>query len=124
MLIHPVDKDCLLGDLKEYIEYLERENNKLSEENKKLKDEHYKDEELQTMKDKVDEANQKLYEVERRSFGLTEDEQKQVDEFISQHSHYFGAIGGGFTYTFTPTSIGEIGKVTCADGSSLVFRQP
>ena len=32
---------------------------------------------------------------------------------------YFGAIGGSLTYSFTPTSLGVILKVTHANGSEL-----
>lgn len=31
------------------------------------------------------------------------------------------AIGGKFTYTFIPTSIGVIGEVTCSCGESMTF---
>ena len=31
------------------------------------------------------------------------------------------AIGGRFTYTFIPTSIGVIGEVTCSCGESMTF---
>ena len=35
----------------------------------------------------------------------------------TKHPEKLGAIGGGFTYTFTPTSIGVIVKIKCYCGA-------
>lgn len=35
---------------------------------------------------------------------------------------YCGAIGGGMTYIFTPTSIGTVGKIRCSCGEEFCFR--
>jgi hypothetical protein len=32
---------------------------------------------------------------------------------------YVGAIGGAYTFCFTPTSIGTIVEVTCTDGAKI-----
>ena len=36
---------------------------------------------------------------------------------------YYGAIGGGMTYIFTPTSIGTVCKVKCSCGEEFCFRE-
>jgi len=45
-------------------------------------------------------------------FDLTKEEQEKVKAFIQEQDKitggYYGAIGGGFTYHFTPTSLGVI----------------
>ena len=35
----------------------------------------------------------------------------------------FGAIGGAFTYKFTPTSIGITGEVIAPNGESFTFKE-
>lgn len=34
-----------------------------------------------------------------------------------------GAIGGNYTYEFTPTSIGVIGSIKCTCGAEFVFKE-
>lgn len=48
------------------------------------------------------------------SFQLTESEQKKLDDWLATKNldKYGGAIGGRFTYSFTPTSLGVIIKVS------------
>ena len=42
-------------------------------------------------------------------------------EFHNGKLHYTG-IGGTFSYTFTPTSLGTIGEITCTCGQTFCFR--
>jgi len=48
-------------------------------------------------------------------FELTLEEQKKAMAFIKKQNKltggYYGAIGGGFTYHFTPTSLGCIVQI-------------
>lgn len=49
------------------------------------------------------------------TFHVTEDQQEKINKFINAQNKktggYYGAIGGGFTYQFTPTSIGVVLRV-------------
>jgi len=70
----------------------------------------------------------------RRGFPITEEESKQIHDWIRKHNEekhgadyakkkyrYTGTIGGAFTYEFTPTSIGTIGTVICSCGEEFIF---
>lgn len=40
-------------------------------------------------------------------FGLTEEQDKKVEDWMAGHeAKYCGAIGGRYTYQFTPNSLG------------------
>lgn len=46
-------------------------------------------------------------------FHVTEHDQKRISEFKNaQGESYCGAIGGQYTYSFTPTSLGVVFTVT------------
>ena len=47
---------------------------------------------------------------------------KKINEFASDHKcsmRYHGAIGGALTYSFTPTTLGVVVKLTCACGAEI-----
>lgn len=51
------------------------------------------------------------------------EELKALAEWTNTHEascpmQYTGAIGGKYTYSFTPTSLGTVHKVACACGAS------
>ena len=62
-------------------------------------------------------------------FSLSESQKKKIDEWENSHNcnlpqmhgipHYCGPIGGRFSITFTPTSIGMFATVKCACGETL-----
>ena len=55
-------------------------------------------------------------------FKLTAEQQDETKEWVSGHGcpiDYEGAIGGKFTYNFTPTGLGVVEKVTCSCGSVI-----
>lgn len=89
--------------LREKVNYLESEN--------------YKDEELQEMKAQL----QKMKEDYWRGFPVTKEELDSVHKWQKEHdaaehsnpNGYHGAIGGGYTYEFVPTSIGTFGTCYC-----------
>lgn len=38
-------------------------------------------------------------------------------------TQYGGAIGGSYSYTFTPTSLGTVGEIKCTCGDKFCFRE-
>ena len=110
----------IVNDLLKRLRQLELSVKNLRKENAELKSEHYKDEQLSDMKDKLNRMKKDYY----RGFPITEDEKKQIDNFINKYrGKNFGAIGGAFTYKFTPTSIGIAGEVIGPNGESLTFKE-
>ena len=58
------------------------------------------------------------------SFYLNENDKVKLHKWREEHDsgcfiQYKGAIGGGLTYCFTPTSIGTVIKVKCACGEEI-----
>ena len=55
------------------------------------------------------------------NFELTEDQTKKFDDWrkAKPEEVYVGAVGGAYTFCFTPTGIGLIVDVKCADGTEL-----
>jgi hypothetical protein len=50
-------------------------------------------------------------------FELDEQQRAKAAEFIERFAHvYHGAIGGGFTFEFSPTNLGVVAKVVHAKG--------
>ena len=96
-------------------------NDYLRKENERLKDEHYKDEELVKMKEQCEKMKREYF----LGFPISEEEDKKIKEWIKTRPDYNeGAIGGRYTYKFTPTSIGVIG--TIVDGMTdekFTFRE-
>ena len=110
----------IVNDLLKRLRQLELSVESLKKENAELKSEHYKDEQLSNMKDKLNKMEKDYY----RGFPITENEKKQIDNFINKYrGKNFGAIGGAFTYKFTPTSIGIVGEVIAPNGESFTFKE-
>ena len=128
IMVPPMDKLCLaLKDKfmrqEERIEYLE-------EEIKKLKDENWKDNELQSMKEQYD----KMREDYWRGFPISKEEKEKINAWINKHEKEKhprpeksfprgGAIGGCYSYHFTPTSIGVFGSIKCNCGEEFAFQE-
>lgn len=113
------------------IDFLESQNQKLIKENDELKNNAYKDKELTSMRNELNEMKSEYY----RGFPISEYEEKKINEWIEQHereahgiktyadklaSH--GCCGGSYTYEFVPTSIGTVGTVRCSCGAEFTFR--
>ena len=67
---------------------LNEEIQRVSDENARLKDEHYKDEELQAMKAKMEEAIAQKDEIWNdcfRGFPISESEQAQINNWMKKH---------------------------------------
>ena len=92
-----------------------------AEQIKKLQADNWKDEKLQELQAEIERLQKRL----NNGFEISEDEQSEIDEWMKDHKcHNGGAIGGAFTYSFTPTSIGEFGVIHCVCGKELTFRTP
>ena len=105
--------------------------NRLQGTIKNLKDEAYKDSELDSMKKELDTIRDDLY----RGFPISEKEKKSIEEWRLKHEaeahgrdtlekrlSAHGAIGGSYTYIFTPTSIGVVGEFKCSCGETFTFQ--
>ena len=108
----------IVNDLLKRLRQLELSVENLKKENAELKSEHYKDEQLSNMKDKLNRMEKDYY----RGFPISKEEEEQINKFQDKYRQYYGAIGGAFTYKFTPTSIGVIGEVIAPNNESLVFK--
>ena len=108
----------IVNDLLKRLRQLELSVESLKKENAELKSEHYKDEQLSNMKDKLNRMEKDYY----RGFPISKEEEEQINKFQDKYRQYYGAIGGAFTYKFTPTSIGVIGEVIAPNNESLVFK--
>lgn len=103
-------------DVKNYNEYLQKEN-------ERLKSETYKDEELSKMKSKYDSMKEDYY----RGFPISKKESEKIKQWMNEHDFYkdtkIGTIGGRYTYEFQPTSLGTIGTIIdTLTGDKLTFR--
>ena len=103
--------------IKESILWYKSIADRLREKVNYLESENYKDEELQNMKAQLE----KIQEDYRRGFPITKEESDNITKWKKNHDAtehgnvdgYHGAIGGGYTYEFIPTSIGSFGTCFC-----------
>ena len=109
----------IVNDLLKRLRQLELSVESLKKENAELKSEHYKDEQLSNMKDKLNKMEKEYY----RGFPISKEEEEQINKFQDKYRKYYGAIGGAFTYKFTPTSIGIAGEVIAPNGESFTFKE-
>ena len=59
-------------------------------------------------------------EYEDKTFILSANQYKKYDEWRKEKGEvYVGAIGGAYTFCFTPTGLGDMVVVKCADGTQL-----
>jgi hypothetical protein len=70
----------------------------------------------------VSDKKEKVYED--RTFTLTAEQMKKFDTWRIEKNKAkgevnVGAIGGAYTFCFTPTGLGVIEVVKCADGTKL-----
>ena len=86
-------------------------NDYLKKEIEKVKSEKYADEELSRLKSEYDKIKSDYY----RGFPISEEEDKNIKEWIKNQQEknpgIGGAAGGRFTYRFTPTGLGTSGEI-------------
>ena len=128
MEIYPIKKinemlEQKFSDLAKRVDYYQ-------EEYQKLKEEKWKDEELQKMKEELIKTKQDAM----RGFPISEDEAEAIQDWIENHEKEKhprpdgafprgGAIGGSYSYIFTPTGIGVFGSIKCTCGESFTFQE-
>ena len=105
------------------------ENEYLRKENERLKSEAYKDEELSKMKVKYEKMKEGYY----NGFPISTEEDEKIKKWMEElysndpfkDMKIGGAIGGRFTYEFTPTGVGVFGKVIdTLTKKELLFQEP
>lgn len=111
--VHPLDE--ALDSIRYRMIRLHEANEKLVAENAKLKSGEWATEQMK----KTLEDAERIRAEYKRGFPMTEKEVLNAEEFIREHSasaHNYDsktAIGGQYTYEFTPTSIGVFSSVRC-----------
>ena len=70
---------------------------------------------------------EKIRNEYRLGFPMTEEEVQKAEKWIKEHNESahkgesFGAIGGQYTYEFTPTSIGVLCGLRCTCGAKITL---
>ena len=113
--VRPLDES--FNSIKERFNGLVESNQSLQEKLKEIQDEKWTDKRLQEMNEELEKMRREYY----RGFPIRDEERKKIDEWLVNHRHYGGAIGGSHTYEFSPTSIGTIGKIKCMCGEEFIF---
>ena len=95
-------------------------NEYLEKDNAYLKSESYKDEEIAKIKKEWNE----MREDYNRGFPISEEEHERINKWVeSRPIANEGAIGGRYSYEFTPTSIGTIGTIVDSfTGEKFTFQ--
>lgn len=99
-------------------------NDYLMKEIEKVKSEKYADEELSRLKSAYDKMKSDYY----RGFPISEEEGKNIKEWIKNQQKknpgIGGAAGGRFTYKFTPTGLGTSGTIIDSfTGDEFTFQE-
>lgn len=113
--VHPLN-ECI-DSINERFNDLIESNQSLQERLKEIQDEKWADDRLQQMREELERMRRDYY----RGFPISDDEQKKIDQWMKNHTHPCGAIGGAHSYIFTPTSIGTVGKIKCMCGEEFTF---
>ena len=99
-------------------------NDYLKKEIEKVKSEKYADEELSKLKSEYDKMKSDYY----RGFPISEEEDKNINEWIKKQQEKNpgsgGTAGGRFTYRFTPTGLGTAGTIIDSfTGDEFTFQE-
>ena len=97
---------------------------------KELTDSQYKDKKLQEMKAELN----KMQREYNRGFPITDDEWKAIETWKEEHDREVhgltecnervgGAIGGRYTFEFTPCTIGTIGTIKCGKCGENLYSE-
>ena len=122
---------CIIKDIKKTLQQVYdhyriicNRNDYLREEIEKIKSEKYADEELSRLKSEYDKMKLDYY----RGFPISEEEDKNIKEWIKNQQKknpgIGGAAGGRFTYKFTPTGLGTSGTIIDSfTGDEFTFQE-
>ena len=117
--------DKLIEILTELANYVSEAEQQRANAVKKL-EEFNKDEEIVKLKKQLEEKREQ--EKNTYVFTVSADRVEKIRKWKKQHekekhngNSYAGAIGGRYTYEFTPTSIGEFGRIRCSCGDHFDF---
>ena len=127
--VEPVDK-CMKM-LQYRFDGKNRTINNLRNQIKELTDSQYKEKELQKMKAELE----KMQREYNRGFPITDKEWDAIEAWKEKHDREVhgltecnerigGAIGGRYTFEFTPCTIGTVGLIKCENcGEKFTFRE-
>ena len=117
--------DKLIEILTELANYVSEAEQQKADAIKKV-EEFNKDEEIVKLKKQLEEKREQKKNT--YVFTVNADQVEKIREWKEQHekekhngNSYAGAIGGRYTYEFTPTSIGEFGRIKCSCGDYFDF---
>lgn len=122
---------CIIQDIKKTLQQVYdhyrsvcNRNDYLKKEIEKVKSEKYADEELSRLKSAYDKMKSDYY----RGFPISEEEDKNIKEWIKNQQKknpgIGGAAGGRFTYKFTPTGLGTSGTIIDSfTGDEFTFQE-
>ena len=118
------DLKSLLQEVYDHYRSVVKTNDYLKKEIEKVKSEKYADEELSRLKSEYDRMKSDYY----RGFPISEEEDKNIKEWIKNQQEknpgIGGAIGGRFTYKFTPTGLGTVGTIIDGfTGDEFTFQE-
>ena len=85
-----------------------------------------KDEEIVRLQKQIEQSKETAKNT--ITFSITPEQVEAIRTWKKEHeaeahggSEYAGAIGGRYTYEFTPTSIGTFGSIRCGCGAKFAF---
>ena len=118
------DLKSLLQEVYDHYRSVVKTNDYLKKEIEKVKSEKYADEELSRLKSEYDRMKSDYY----RGFPISEEEDKNIKEWIKSQQEknpgIGGATGGRFTYKFTPTGLGTVGTIIDGfTGDEFTFQE-
>lgn len=119
------DIDAVCENIKYLIKESQGENERLREENEKLKSAHYATDAIKEMQTQLEEMRKDY----RRGFPIDEATDKKARDWMREHDekkHKFrksGAIGGSYSWNFTPTSIGTLASIKCSCGEEFYLGE-
>lgn len=112
----------ILTQLADYVAESEERRDKAIKQVKEFN----KDEEIVKLKKQLEQKENRI--KNSRTFVILPEEVKAIEEWQEQHvkekhggNEYAGAIGGRYSYKFTPTSIGTFGSIICSCGEKFDF---
>lgn len=117
--------DELVDILTELADYIVESEERRDRAIKQL-EEFNKDEEIVRLQKQIEQNRERAKNT--ITFSITPEQVEAIRAWKKEHeaeahggSEYAGAIGGRYTYEFTPTSIGTFGRIRCGCGAKFDF---